>query len=80
MPIWEFSCVDGHVTEVIDVTSHTRIPTIPCSVCGKPAERIAFSRTHWQNGHTGTPLDRPTESHVSRAIGRVRQAERAKKL
>ena len=39
MPIYEYSCKAGHVTERL-LSMNTAIETIACPACGKPAERI----------------------------------------
>lgn len=45
MPIYEFRCEDGHVTERLR-TYDTRTEPSICRHCAKHAERIEISRTH----------------------------------
>jgi hypothetical protein len=75
VPIWEFRCQGGHLTEVLDVSNKSRLPSIPCPVCGTRADKV-LSRVHVRLG--ADPVTR--ESPISQAIHRVRQAERQGKL
>ena len=68
MPIFEYICDSGHLTEQVDLAGK-RLPEIACGECGKPASRVQFSRGNWQFNH-----DPGGESNVSRAIGRVKRA------
>jgi hypothetical protein len=73
MPIWEYRCPNGHRDEVIDIARKFDVPSKVCAVCGQIAIKVVGA-THWQWG------ERPKESNVSRAIGRVKKAEREGRL
>jgi hypothetical protein len=77
MPIYEYTCVCGHEREVI-VLKPTNELRIPCPKCTAMMTRKP-SVVHGRVGGL-TPLSPQGESHVSRAIERVRHAERDKKL
>ena len=70
MPIFEYQCPAGHVSEVIDISNKARVPTITCA-CGATAARIP-SVVSWTLGSGA----KDSESPMSRAITRARQAER----
>jgi hypothetical protein len=72
-PIFEYVCPLGHVSEVIDVSSKSRLPSLACPACGAKADKVV-SVTHWQRGDPAKP------SLVSQAIDRVRTAARVGKL
>lgn len=76
MPIYEYKCPNGHVTEVMHSTTRSRLVAINCpeNHCGQRAER-QISVTNWNINHAG-----PKESGISRAIKRVKDAERQGKL
>jgi predicted nucleic acid-binding Zn ribbon protein len=71
MPIREFVCPSGHRTELIDLKRQFDTPTMDCPTCGASAARVV-SASNWQvgEGHTRN------HSETSRAIDRVRRAER----
>jgi predicted nucleic acid-binding Zn ribbon protein len=64
LPIFEYKCPSGHLSEVIDVSNKSRLPNIVCPWCGDRADKV-LSRVHVQSGL------RLSESTVSRAIARV---------
>lgn len=67
MPLYDFKCPNGHVTETI-VSLRDRPEVIRCH-CGEDARR-QFPNSNWQINHDG-----PKESHISRAIRNVKRAE-----
>lgn len=69
MPIFEFQCPDGHLSEVIYLSRPPVIADVPCATCGAPASKVAVSSTNWQIG------SRPSGSAMSQAIDRARAAE-----
>lgn len=40
MPIREYRCDDGHITEHIALRKEEDVDKIECKICGKPAEKI----------------------------------------
>jgi predicted nucleic acid-binding Zn ribbon protein len=74
MPIYEYTCPNGHSEEKIDLKrEYANTPTIICGQCGQIASK-QVSNSNWQFGSG------PKESNVSRAIGNVRKAEREGRL
>lgn len=68
MPIYEFQCQKcGLVAEVIQSYSAA---APQCETGCLDEMRRLVSRSNWQYG------EGPKESHISRAIGRVKKAER----
>lgn len=76
MPIFEYKCPAGHLSEIIDISNKSRVPSIPCPTCGETADRVLVSRTNWQIGSG----EQSGESFVSQGIRRIKKAEREGRL
>jgi putative FmdB family regulatory protein len=49
MPLYDYRCNEGHVTEV---RAGYDVKTLPCPTCGREAHRIPVYRVQYINGET----------------------------